>query len=207
MPGRPKLQAFKREIEGEDGGGIDMVCERIMAGVTIAQVVRDLGVSEGLFYAWLKTDDEYWPMIREARAIAAHKLVDEAMTIADGSKPKDASVTRERVKMRQWLAERYNREAYGQPEKQAPVQVNIGQLYMTAMKRAREIEEAEVIEVLPKNTSQDQDEGFSDTNEKSGEPEGPPRELPVAPIEDGNVEVDAPVEDDRCEAHNAHQEQ
>ena len=142
MPGRPVLAQLVARIE--DRGGIEWFCNEIQSGVKVAAIARELSTSSGQIYAWLKTDEDYWPAMRDARANLAHTLVDEAIEIADKSKRADSGVTRERVGMRKWMAERYNRKDYGQPDKQATVQVNIGQLHLRSMKKYREIEEAEI---------------------------------------------------------------
>jgi hypothetical protein len=134
-----------KEIDGEQ-----VVFNAIMDGWSLSKVCDMLDESRGLIYMWLHKDEERWRAYQEARKVGAHAMVEEAQAIADGASNEDVALARERVKVRLWQAERANREDFGQ-QKDTNVNITVGDLHLEALRSmpAEQIEDAEVLEVLP----------------------------------------------------------
>jgi len=134
MAGVKLRRAFWAKL---DAYGQERVFEDLMSGLTVQELCDINGMkSTIMFYAWLKRDPERKRVYGEMRQAMADGMVDEALMIADGATPDSLAVDRERIKIRTWLAERWNREEYGAPS-QAPVGVtlNVGELHLTALKQ------------------------------------------------------------------------
>jgi AcrR family transcriptional regulator len=110
------------------------VVRHILDGLTMTAVAKALNCSRGLLYTWATTKKhpERWTAIEEARKIAAHGLVDDAQAILDESNPAMIAVDRERAKLKQWMASRYNRAAYGE-DRANVVSLSIGDLHIAAL--------------------------------------------------------------------------
>jgi hypothetical protein len=78
-----------------------------------------------------------------ARARGAHALVESTHEIADETvtSSEDASRARNRIGTRQWAAQAYERNTFGQRGNQVNVAINLGQLHLDAL-RHRAIEQA-----------------------------------------------------------------
>jgi hypothetical protein len=133
MAGRPIYRASVKLVE--QMGGEEFVLEAVMSGASTSSVARLCDISRGMLYEWLHKDAERWQRYQEAREIGAFALADEALEIADTATSETVAVDRERVRVRQWLAERANKQEFG---KDAGVQVNltVGDLHLTAVKSA-----------------------------------------------------------------------
>ena len=81
MPGQPKTRAAIKKIEGL--GGIDWFIERIAGGDTVRSMSKELKFSEHIIYKWLHQDPERSGLVKAARKIAAERLADEALDLAD----------------------------------------------------------------------------------------------------------------------------
>jgi len=151
MAGRPKLRDLTNKID--DLGGIEWFCGEIENGKTITKLAKELDVSPYLVYSYLKKGNNK-EQFEESRRRSAHTMVDESRDLIDDATCDNIAVRREQAKNRQWCAEKFNREAYGQTTQPA-VQVNIGALHLNAMKEAREIEDAkaqDVTKLLPSDS-------------------------------------------------------
>lgn len=122
-----------------DAYGEERVIEELMTGLKVRELCEVMDISSPMFYAWLKQSPERQRVYREMRQATADGLLDEMLEIADGSTMATIGVDRERIKIRQWLAERWNREDYGQqsPAAGAGMVFNVGELHLTALKSSR----------------------------------------------------------------------
>lgn len=144
MAGRPKLRAFEEAIETL--GGIEWVAEQIAIGRTRKSIADSLDVSPSMIYRWIRANDEYKTIVREAERICADYLMDEAKEILDNASNRESNIAQARAKFRERMAERLDREKYGTP-KEAAVNISIGEMYLHALRQPEVIEDAEVIEV------------------------------------------------------------
>jgi hypothetical protein len=76
--------------------------------------VADRAWSYGAFIGWIRADDGRSAEYDEALRDYAHKGVMETLQIADGSSPENIPVDKERIKARQWVAGKWDRNRYGE---------------------------------------------------------------------------------------------
>ena len=132
MAGRPKRAALVKAIN--TAGGEDAIIDRITAGETIAAIADSLGASRPMLSTFLNRSPDAKERLTRARETSAHALVEEALAIADSATHDDDRAKRLQVQMRQWLAGKFNRAAYGDAPAPA-VQVNLGQLHLDSLRR------------------------------------------------------------------------
>ena len=77
------------------------------------------------------------------RKAIANDLVEESLAIADEAEEQGVPGARLRVEQRRWMAERYDRSAFGRPDTQVNVAVGIGKEWAKAKKEAKAIAEPE----------------------------------------------------------------
>jgi hypothetical protein len=135
MAGRPKYRALVAHIEAV--GGIEWVCDLIRAGDrTLTQIAAMLGTTRPILYQYLHVNEEHKRLYQRARLESAGALAEQAMQIVDESDPMvPASVqqARERSGVRRWLAERFDRDTFGQPVGGNVIQ--IGELHLDALRK------------------------------------------------------------------------
>ena len=141
MAGRPKLTAVYIKL---DDYGDERLFSDLMTGLLLKDLCAALEISPQTFHMWLRREPKRHAIYREMRKALADGLVEESLELIDGATNSSISVIRERVKVRQWLAERWNRDDYGQQQAGTVVQIGIqaGELHLTALKT--------VPQVLPK---------------------------------------------------------
>ena len=119
------------------------VMSYLARGVSVANTAHDLGVSHLALHLWTK-DPCRAAEVAEARRAGAAKLAEETVAIADGQLPltdangepvADPSRDKLRIAARQWVAERRDRQTWGQPKD--TMTVNIGALHLDALRAAR----------------------------------------------------------------------
>ncbi len=138
MAGRPKLSAAWARLNDY---GEERVFDDLMTGLAVADLAQILEIASQTFYLWLRQEDRRLAVYREMRKALADGLVEESLTLIDGATNSSVSVIRERVKVRQWLAERWNRADYGVQQGGTVVNVGIaaGELHLTAMKEVPQL--------------------------------------------------------------------
>tara|TARA_B100000949_G_scaffold188520_1_gene171367 strand:- start:1242 stop:1742 length:501 start_codon:yes stop_codon:yes gene_type:complete len=120
----------------------------------LANLPPEVGtMSTGPFYAWLKNDPTQgrWNRWQDTKAIIASDLVEEGLAIVDGADDGSVPAARLRSEYRRWIAERYDRTAFGKPDAQVNVAIGVGDDFLAGLKaveaRAKakrdEIEEAD----------------------------------------------------------------
>ena len=109
-------------------------------------------MSNAPFYEWLKADPTQgrWNRWQDTKAVIASDLVEEGLAIVDDADDGSVPAARLRSEYRRWIAERYDRTAFGKPDTQVNVAVGIGDDFLAGLKAVeakhkakREKEEAE----------------------------------------------------------------
>jgi len=113
-------------------GGEEKIFDDISSGVSIMEIARRLEVSEGAFYAWTETTPKRSGEFTRARARAAHALAEQGLSIVDSADVVSANLANVRARYRQWLASKWNQQAYGEQKQQIAVQVNMNQAHLMA---------------------------------------------------------------------------
>ena len=95
-------------------------------------------VSSGLFYQWLHKTDERWQNWQDAKRLIADLLVEESYNIAHNHDPDEVQSARLQTSVNQWIAERYNKTAYGRTEAGASVTMTFSEDFIDALKASSE---------------------------------------------------------------------
>jgi hypothetical protein len=136
-------------------GGEEKLFEDIASGIKITDIVGRLEVSEGAFYAWAETTPKRSEEFSRARARAAHALAEQGLTIVDSADVATANLANVRARYRQWLAGKWNQQAYGENKTQVNVQVNITDAHLMANRYRETVNAVNVddntIDVAPHN--------------------------------------------------------
>ena len=134
MAGRPK---FKQDMTLLEELPHDMILAMLEAGKSQTTICYEMGIGRRALEQWL--EDTNPTIIARARAIAADKLAVETMTIADGM---EDSTQRDvqRIRTRQWLAERWDQKTYGL-QKAQQININIQDLRMAALRHVEVIDD------------------------------------------------------------------
>ena len=142
---RQVLDALRtRAIEqlGENGDPLDLACDHIASGGSIAQLAREIGVAIGssvsrplLSGVLHNLAPDASERLDAARRQGAGALVEEAMQIADDAEPTTGAVQKARLQVgtRQWTAERWAPDMFG--AKGTSVTLNIGHLMLDALRQ------------------------------------------------------------------------
>lgn len=121
-------------------GGWGPILERIADGEPLSKIAREFNVSRSFMATLLHADEERSKLVKGMRATIAAAITEKTLELADGT-PDNA--TREelaradlRIRVRQWLAARYDPAQFGDKKGDVNVQVNIDGLYLDALRRA-----------------------------------------------------------------------
>lgn len=124
---------------------LDLVLDWIADGRSIDWVAQQLGVSRSAVSALQRRNSDVCAQMRTARAMSAHRRVQEAVDIADelAENPDvdPSKAAHERIEIRKWVAERHAPEIYGDKAHKAPasgptVNVNADSMHLSAVKAA-----------------------------------------------------------------------
>ncbi|MDA0207765.1 MAG: hypothetical protein O3A53_20840 [Acidobacteria bacterium] len=133
MAGRPKRAQLVKAVNAV--GGEDALIERIEGGETIASIAESLGTSRPMLSSFLNRSSNTKERIRRARETCADSLVEATLAIADSATHENDRAKRLQVSTRQWLASKFNRQAYGDSPTVA-MQFNMGELMLDALKQS-----------------------------------------------------------------------
>ena len=136
MVGNPKRKqdvAFLNDMPEE------LIFSMVEAGKSIANICIDLGISKRALDDWIEEND-HGAMIARARTRAADLMACETIEIADGMDVDHAQRDVQRIRTRQWLAERWDQKTYGL-QKAASVNINIQDLRMAALRHTEVLED------------------------------------------------------------------
>lgn len=142
MP-RPLLQLLCQMIAAK--GGDEYILDQVADNVRIVDIVEEFvnpqtgkPFNKGMLYYWRNMKEERKKAWAEARQVASYNLMDEAADDIAAAEtkflvPAQVSLLKEKIKFKQYLAERYNREEFGE-QKQAPVQISFGDSWLGALR-------------------------------------------------------------------------
>ena len=145
MAGTPKFHSDMKMLSKLPE---DMIWAMIEGGKSLTEICIEMGISRKALERWIDENDPDGDKIARARARAADELVTETLSIADRSDPEHAAHTRVRIQARQWVAERWNRKAYG-TQNGPQININIQDLRMNALRHVEVVEDLST-EVTPK---------------------------------------------------------
>jgi len=132
-PKRRKDVAFLNEMPE------DMIFSMIEAGKSIADICIDLGIGKRALDDWIEEND-HGAMITRARARAADLMACDTIKIADSMDVDHAQRDVQRIRTRQWLAERWDQKTYGL-QKAQQVNINIQDLRMAALRHVEVVDD------------------------------------------------------------------
>ena len=136
MVGNPKRKqdvAFLNDMPEE------LIFSMVEAGKSIANICIDLGISKRALDDWIEEND-HGAMIARARTRAADLMACKTIEIADEMPDSNPQRDVQRIRTRQWLAERWDQKTYGL-QKAASVNINIQDLRMAALRHTEVIED------------------------------------------------------------------
>jgi hypothetical protein len=132
-PKRKQDVAFLNEMPEE------MIFSMVEAGASIANICISLGISKRALDDWIEEND-HGAMIARARTRAADLMACETIEIADGMADSNPQRDVQRIRTRQWLAERWDQKTYGL-QKAASININIQDLRMAALRHVEVVDE------------------------------------------------------------------
>ena len=135
MAGRPK---FREDMALLEDLPDDMIVSMFEAGKSQTQICYELGIGRRALEQWIEDTDP--TIIARARAKAADKLAVETLDIADGMADSNPQRDVQRIRTRQWLAERWDQKTYGL-QKAASVNINIQDLRMAALRHVEVVDD------------------------------------------------------------------
>ena len=135
MAGRPKFREDMALLEDLPN---DMIVSMFEAGKSQTTICYELGIGRRALEQWIEDTDP--SIIARARAIAADKLAVETMSIADDMDVEHPQRDVQRIRTRQWLAERWDQKTYGL-QKAASININIQDLRMAALRHVEVVDE------------------------------------------------------------------
>jgi len=135
VPGRPK---FREDMALLEDLPDDMIVSMFEAGKSQTQICYELGIGRRALEQWIEDTDP--TIIARARAKAADKLAVETLDIADGMADSNPQRDVQRIRTRQWLAERWDQKTYGL-QKAASVNINIQDLRMAALRHVEVVDD------------------------------------------------------------------
>jgi hypothetical protein len=135
MAGRPK---FKQDMALLEDLPADMIVSMFEAGKSQTQICYELGIGRRALEQWIEDTDP--TIIARARAKAADKLAVETLDIADSMADSNPQRDVQRIRTRQWLAERWDQKTYGL-QKAASVNINIQDLRMAALRHVEVVDD------------------------------------------------------------------
>ena len=106
MPGRPK---FRQDMALLEDLPDDMIISMLEVGKSQTQICYELGIGRRALEQWIEDTDP--TIIARARAKAADQLAVETLAIADSMADSNPQRDVQRIRTRQWLAERWAKSA------------------------------------------------------------------------------------------------
>ena len=135
MAGRPK---FRKDMELLEELPDDMIVSMFEAGKSQTMICYELGIGRRALEQWIEDADP--TIIARARAKAADKLAVETMTIADSMADSNPQRDVQRIRTRQWLAERWDQKTYGL-QKAQQININVQDLRMAALRHVEVVDD------------------------------------------------------------------
>ena len=129
MAGTPKRRkdvAFLNEMPEE------MIFSMVESGKSIGDICIELGIGKRALDDWIEEND-HGAMITRARTRAADLLACDTIKIADSMADSNPQRDVQRIRTRQWLAERWDQKTYGL-QKAQQININVQDLRMADRK-------------------------------------------------------------------------
>lgn len=136
MPGTPKK---KSDLELLESIGPDAVVSMFEEAKSIADICLALGIGKRALDFYIDEND-LSPKIARARARAADVLAVETIKIADEIEESHPARPVQRIRTRQWIAERWDQKTYGL-QKAQQVNINIQDLRLNALRHIEVVED------------------------------------------------------------------
>ena len=136
MAGTPKRRkdvAFLNEMPE------DMIFRIVESGKSIGDICIELGIGKRALDDWIEEND-HGAMITRARTRAADLLACDTIKIADSMADSNPQRDVQRIRTRQWLAERWDQKTYGL-QKAQQININVQDLRMAALRHIEVIED------------------------------------------------------------------
>ncbi len=124
------------------------ILDDIKAGHPLRVVAGRAGVCRAALEEWMHGDSSRWDHYNRARTRRATDMVEETIEIADNgadASAPDPARDKLRIQARQWLASRWDRAQYG-AQQAAGVEINVGNMFLSAMRTVQPIDNATVID-------------------------------------------------------------
>ena len=115
-----------------------MIVSMFEVGKSQTMICYELGIGRRALEQWIEDTDP--TIIARARAKAADKLAVETMTIADSMADSNPQRDVQRIRTRQWLAERWDQKTYGL-QKAQQININVQDLRMAALRHVEVIDD------------------------------------------------------------------
>jgi len=115
-----------------------MIVSMFEAGKSQTMICYELGIGRRALEQWIEDTDP--TIIARARAKAADKLAVETMSIADSMADSNPQRDVQRIRTRQWLAERWDQKTYGL-QKAQQININVQDLRMAALRHVEVLED------------------------------------------------------------------
>ena len=136
MAGTPKRRkdvAFLNEMPEE------MIFSMVESGKSIGDICIELGIGKRALDDWIEEND-HGAMITRARVRAADLLACDTIKIADSMADSNPQRDVQRIRTRQWLAERWDQKTYGL-QKAQQININVQDLRMAALRHVEVIDD------------------------------------------------------------------
>lgn len=161
MAARPHLRNLSDQID--QLGGEDWVFDQIAAAMTMEDISNQFinpqtgePYSRTMMYNWIHAGgEEREKKWKDAQKIASHIHVEDAGTILDNHRAvtsADVQLVKLRSEHRKYLAQKFNREVYGDDANKIDVHLSLGQLHLDALRSQsalpapQKVLQAEVVE-------------------------------------------------------------
>ena len=148
----------RRAHRGLDKVGEQKIIETYMVERNVDRMLFKIkpiagNVSNAIFYQWLHKTPERWENWQAGKKMLADLLVEDAYDVAWHHDPDEVQSARLKASINQWMAERYNRQAYGRNDNSgASVTLTFSDQFLEALKQSdgrRRIERAERADTVP----------------------------------------------------------
>ena len=111
----------------------------VESGKSIGDICIELGIGKRALDDWIEEND-HGAMITRARTRAADLLACDTIKIADSMADSNPQRDVQRIRTRQWLAERWDQKTYGL-QKAQQININVQDLRMAALRHVEVIDD------------------------------------------------------------------
>jgi hypothetical protein len=136
MAGTPKR---RKDVDFLNEMPEEMIFSMVESGRSIADICIDLGIGKRALDDWIEEND-HGAMITRARTRDADLMACDTIKIADSMADSNPQRDVQRIRTRQWLAERWDQKTYGL-QKAQQININIQDLRMAALRHVEVIDD------------------------------------------------------------------